>query len=196
MSSGGSDQVTKLTQLSLPGGLVEELDQVNVGGVRAEALLEDKVDGGFQHEGIVDGNEADALLAVPAGLTTAGDGAVHNIITHQEESLQKLGEPTQDAQVLELFIGEGLLQEGKASIGNRETPVQFATRSVNIERLSMEETWLAEDQLLNCAQFLDEGHIPPSQTIRGHSEEGCISWREPECLEPDRARRPRNQHAW
>lgn len=136
----GSDQVTKLTQLSLPGGLVEELDQVNVGGVGAEALLEDEVDGCFEHEGIVDGNETNTLLAVPAGLTTTGDGAVHNVIAHQEEGLEKLGEPTQDAQVLELFIGEGLLQEGKTSVGNREASVQFATGGVSVERLSIEYT--------------------------------------------------------
>jgi len=42
---GGGDQIAELAQLGLPGDLVEELDDVDVGGVRAEALLQDEVDG-------------------------------------------------------------------------------------------------------------------------------------------------------
>jgi hypothetical protein len=88
---------------------MEELDDVDVGGVGAEALLEDKVDGPLEHEGVVDGDQADTLVAVPAGQTTAGDGAIHKVIADEEESLEELGEPPQDAQMLELLIGQGLL---------------------------------------------------------------------------------------
>lgn len=105
----GGDQIAELTQLSLPGDLMEELDDVDVGGVGAEALLEDEVDGPLEHEGVVDGDQADTLVAVPAGQTTAGDGAIHEVIADEEESLEELGEPPQDAQMLELLIGQGLL---------------------------------------------------------------------------------------
>jgi hypothetical protein len=74
-------------------------------------------------------------VAVPAGLATASDGAVHNVIANQEESLEKLGEPAQDAQVLELLLGQGLLQEGETGVGNRETTFQPAAGGVDEERL-------------------------------------------------------------
>lgn len=132
---GGGDQITELTELGLPGGLVEELDQVDIGGVGAEALLQDEVDGRLQHESVVDRDKADTLVAVPAGLATASDGAVHNVIADQEESLEQLSEPAQDAQVLELLLGQGLLQEGETGVGDRETTVQLATGGVDEERL-------------------------------------------------------------
>jgi hypothetical protein len=115
---------------------VEELDQVDIGGVGAEALLQDEVDRRLQHESVVDGDKADTLVAVPAGLATASNGAVHNIIADQEESLEQLGEPAQDAQVLELLLGQGLLlQKGETGVGDRETTVQLAAGGVDEERL-------------------------------------------------------------
>lgn len=132
---GSGDQIAKLTKLGLPGGLVEELDEVDVGGVGLEALLQDQVDGGLQHEGIVDGDEANTLVAIPAGLATASDGAVHDIIADQEESLEQLGEPAQNAQVLELLLGQGLLQEGETGVGDGETTVELATGGVGKQRL-------------------------------------------------------------
>lgn len=132
---GGGDEVTKLTQLSLPGGLVEELDDVNVGGVRAETLLEDEVDSRLQHEGVVDGDLADTFMTVPAGFATTGDRGVHHIITDQEESLEQLSHPAQDAEVLELLLGQGLLQESKAGVRDRETTVKLTAGNIDVERL-------------------------------------------------------------
>lgn len=131
----GGDEVTKLTQLGLPGGLVEELDHVNVGGVRAEALLEDEVDTRLQHESVVDSDQTDTLVAVPAGLATAGDGGVHHVVADQEESLEQLSHPTQDAEVLELLVGQGLLQESKAGIRDREATVELTAGNIDIEGL-------------------------------------------------------------
>lgn len=74
-------------------------------------------------------------MAVPAGLATASDGAVHNVIADQEESLEQLCEPAQDAQMLELLLGQGLLQEGETGVGDRETTVQLAAGGVDEERL-------------------------------------------------------------
>jgi hypothetical protein len=131
----GGDQIAELTQFSLPGDLMEELDDVDVGGVGAEALLEDKVDGSLEHEGVVDGDEADTLVAVPAGQATAGNGAIHKIIADEEESLEELGEPAQDAQVLELLIGQGLLQEGESGVGDREAAVQLPSWDIGVQGL-------------------------------------------------------------
>jgi hypothetical protein len=75
-------------------------------------------------------------MAVPAGLTTAGDRAVHNIIANQEESLKQLGHPSQDAKVFELLSAQGLLEQRETGIGDRKTTVKLATGDVHIDSLS------------------------------------------------------------
>lgn len=132
---GGRDQITQLAQFRLPGNLVEQLEEVDVCRVRAEMLLEDNIDSGLEHKGIVDGNQTDTLLTVPTGLATTSDGAVHHVITDQEESLQQLCEPAQSAEVLELLIVEGLLKKSQAGIGNGETAIQLSTGGVDMEGL-------------------------------------------------------------
>lgn len=74
-------------------------------------------------------------MAVPAGLATASNGAVHNVIADQEEGLEQLGEPAQNAQVLELLVGQGLLQKGETGVGDGETAVELAAGNVDIEGL-------------------------------------------------------------
>jgi hypothetical protein len=49
-------------------------------------------------------------VAVPARLATTSDRAIHHVIADQEESLEQLGQPTQDAEMLELLVGQGFLQ--------------------------------------------------------------------------------------
>lgn len=132
---GGGDQVTELTQLSLPSSLMEEIDEVGVGGVRAEVLLKNDINRRFEQEGIVNGDQTDTFLTVPAWLTTTGDRAVHNVVADQEESLEKLGEPSQNAEVFELFLGQGLLQKSQAGVGTGKTTVQLSTGNVDIEGL-------------------------------------------------------------
>lgn len=132
---GGGDQVTQLAQLGLVGGFVEELDEVDVGGVGAEVLLQDNVDAGLEQEGVVDGDQTDSLVLVPAGLATTGDGAVHDVVTDQEEGLEQLGEPAQQTEVLELLIGQGLLQESETGVGDGETTVELSTGDVDVEGL-------------------------------------------------------------
>lgn len=131
----GGDQIAQLTQLGLPGSLVEELDNVDIGRVGAEALLQDEVDGRLEHEGIIDGDQVDTLMAIPTGLAATGNGAVHKIIADEEESLEELSEPAQDAQVLELLFGQGLLQEGEAGIGDGEAAVELAARNIDVQGL-------------------------------------------------------------
>lgn len=132
---GGGDQVTQLAQLGLVGGLVEELDEVDVGGVRAEVLLQDNVDARLEQEGVVDSDQSDSFVLVPAGLAATGDGAVHDVVANQEEGLEQLGEPAQQTEVLELLIGQGLLQESETGVGDGETTVELSTGDVDIEGL-------------------------------------------------------------
>lgn len=98
-------------------------------------LLEDNIDSGLEHKGIVDGNQTDTLLTVPTGLATTSDGAIHHVITDQEESLEQLCEPAQSAEVLELFIVEGLLEKSQTGIGNGETAIQLSTGGIDIDGL-------------------------------------------------------------
>lgn len=73
-------------------------------------LLEDNVDAGLEHERVIDGDEAHSGVAVPARLATTSDRAIHHIIADQEESLEQLGQPTQETEMRELLVGQGLLQ--------------------------------------------------------------------------------------
>lgn len=161
---GSGDQVTQLAQLGLPARLVEELNEVNVGGVGAEALLQDEVDAGLEHEGVVDGDQANALVAVPAGLAAAGDRAVHDIIADQEEGLEQLSEPAQDAQVLELLIGQGLAQEGKAGVGDGETAVQFSARNIGVQGLTNAIPCQFKFRIGLWSDVLERGTVPPFRT--------------------------------
>ena len=142
---GGGDQIAQLAQLGLPGDFVKQLDEVDVGGVRAEVLLQNDIDSRLKHEGIVVGDHAHTVLAVPAGLTTTGDGAVHHVITDQEESLEQFSEPAQSAEMFELFIVEGLLQESQTGVRDGETTVQLSTGDVDIDGLA---------EKLNCQQAI------------------------------------------
>lgn len=132
---GGSEQIAQLSQLGLPGGLVEELNEVDVGGVGAEELLEKGIDGGLEDKGVVNGDHANTLLAVPAGLATAGDAAVHDVVRHQEESLEQLSHPSQGSGAEVLLFGEGLAEEGRDGVGDRHSAVAFATQRVDFEVL-------------------------------------------------------------
>lgn len=114
---------------------MEELDDIDVGGVRAEALLQDEVDSPLQHEGVVDGDQTNTLVTVPAGQATTGNGTVHKIIADQEEGLEQLGEPAQDAQVLELLVGQGLIQEGESGVGDGEATVELSAGDIGVQRL-------------------------------------------------------------
>lgn len=139
---GRGDQVAQLAQLRLPGDLVEQLHEVNVGRVRAELLLQDVVDRGLEHEGVVDRNHAHSLLPVPAGLTTARDRAVHDVVRDQEEGLQELRQPAQGGKVFELLLVQGPLEERKAGVRDGEAAVELAAGGVGVEGLKR-ETWSA-----------------------------------------------------
>ena len=71
---GGGEEVALLAEFGEEGGVVEELEDGDVGGVCGEVRFQQDVDGGFEHEGVVDGDGADVREAEPAGLAAAGVG--------------------------------------------------------------------------------------------------------------------------
>lgn len=116
-------EVEQLAEFSLARGLEEEVDELvvvhlqeqirktsgmeldNVGStngkayVVTEVTLQDLIHNGLENEGVVDGDHLNVLKAVPAGLATAGHGVVHDVVSHKEESLQKLKAPTQSSSL-------------------------------------------------------------------------------------------------
>lgn len=122
---GRGEQVAELADLGLEGGGVEELEHVGVGGVGAEVLLEEDVEGHFEHEGVVDGDGADARFAVPAGLAAARDGGVHDVVRDEEEGLQELREPAEGGGVEVFGRGEGAGEEEGGGVGDGEAAVAF-----------------------------------------------------------------------
>ena len=129
------EQVAGLAELRLEGDLVEELHQVDVGGVLAEVLLEEDVDGGLEHEGVVDGDHADAVLSVPTWGAAAGDGAVHDIIGDEEEALEELGHPAEGGGLEVVVLAELLALEKSDGVWHGHAAVAFSSDGVGIEGL-------------------------------------------------------------
>lgn len=114
---------------------MEEFYKLNVGRVGAEVFLEEAVNGGFEHEGIVDCNHPDVWLLVPAWLSSASDAAVHDIVGDEEEGLEELGHPSQCCGLEVLFFVEWGLDEHGDGIGDRHSTIAFSADGVRIERL-------------------------------------------------------------
>ena len=83
-----SDQIHKLTHLSLIGRLMEQVEQISVIRLRAEVDLEQPVNSSFEHERVVDSDMADFGDAVPAWLAAPGDGLVHHVVGDEEVCLE------------------------------------------------------------------------------------------------------------
>lgn len=132
---GGGEEVAELAHLGLEGDLVEELEEVDVAGVVAEVLLEEGVDGRLEHESVVDGDHADALVAVPAGLAAAGDGRVHDVVRDEEEGLEELGHPAEGGRLEVLIFGEGSAEEEGDGVGDRHAAVALAADGIDLEGL-------------------------------------------------------------
>jgi hypothetical protein len=88
---GGSDQVDELPHLRLISRLVEEFEEVNVIALLPKMTLDEVVNRGLEHERVVDSDEPDFGVLVPARLPSTGDGRVHDIIGNEEERLQLSG---------------------------------------------------------------------------------------------------------
>ena len=50
--------------------------------------LEQLVDGGFEHERVVDSDISDTFFFVPTWLSSASEGLVHNVIGNEEGGLK------------------------------------------------------------------------------------------------------------
>ena len=97
---GGSNQVDELTHFRLISRLVEEFEEVNIIALLSEISFDEMVDRRLEHERIVDSDESNFRVLVPAWLPSASDGSVHDIVGNEEESLQlgdgKKGRSIQD----------------------------------------------------------------------------------------------------
>ncbi len=104
--------------------------EAGVRRVGIEMLTEEDVDGGFEHEGVVDGDHADFWEFVPAGLTAAGLGTVHHVVGDEEEGLEEFGEPAEGGRVEEFTFREGALEEDGGGIDDGHSAVAFAAHGI------------------------------------------------------------------
>jgi len=88
MIFGGSDQVDELSHLRLISRLVKELEEVNIIALLSKMILDEVVNRRLEHERVVDSDEPDFGILVPAGLPPTGDGRIHDIVGNEEERLQ------------------------------------------------------------------------------------------------------------
>ena len=75
--------------------LDEKVHQLWVVQLLPEISLEDLEHTGLQDEAVIDGDELHIVVSEPAGSPSSGYAVVHDIISHEEECLQKFYAPTQ-----------------------------------------------------------------------------------------------------
>ena len=127
------EEVAQLTDFRLEGCGLEKLKHVHVTGMLSKVFLEERVDGHFQHEGVVYGDHAYARLAIPAWLAAAGDGGVHYVVGDEEEGLQELGEPAQGCGEEVFGLVERAGEEEGGGVGDGEAAVAFPAHCVVVE---------------------------------------------------------------
>ena len=84
---GGSNQVDELSHLRLVSRLVEELEKVNVIALLSKIILDEVVNRGLEHERVINRDEPDFRVLIPAWLPSTGDGGIHDIVRDEEERL-------------------------------------------------------------------------------------------------------------
>ena len=87
MIFGGGNQVDELSHLRLISRLVEELEKVDIIALLSKMTLNEMVNRRLEHERIVDCDEPDFRILVPARLPSAGDGRIHDIVGNEEKRL-------------------------------------------------------------------------------------------------------------
>lgn len=127
------EEVAELADFGLESDAVEQLDHIGVAGMLAEVFLEEDVEGHFEHEGVIDGDHADAGLAVPARLAAARDGGVHHVVGDEEECLQEFGEPAEGGGEEVFAFGEGAGEEEGGGVDDGEAAVAFSAQGVVVE---------------------------------------------------------------
>lgn len=85
---GSSEEIRTLPDFGLPSRLQEELDQINIARVFLEISLEKTINGGRDHERVVDCDHSNAIAEVPARLPTTSNRRVHDIVRDKKISLE------------------------------------------------------------------------------------------------------------
>lgn len=129
------EQVAQLADFGLEGGGVEEFEELGVVGVGVEVLFKEDVDGGFEHEGVVDGDHAHFRELVPAGLAAAGLRRVHDVVRDEEEGLEEFGEPAEGGGVEEFGLVKGAGEEEGSCVDDGHATIAFAAHCVVVEGL-------------------------------------------------------------
>jgi hypothetical protein len=68
--------------------LVEQIHQRDVNWQRSKVVLQEHEQGTPKDKRIVDGDHADAIQLVPAGMAASGHGRIHDVIGHKKTRLQ------------------------------------------------------------------------------------------------------------
>ena len=124
---GGAVGIDVLPDLGLEGGVDEQLEELDVGGVLLEVAAEGLVDEDLEEEGVVNGIVlGDVRVLVPARSAAAGDGAVHDVVGDEEEGLEPLDLPPEDGGVEELLVGEGPALEDLDALDDGEAARHLA----------------------------------------------------------------------
>mmetsp|Transcript_19016 Transcript_19016/g.53027 ORF Transcript_19016/g.53027 Transcript_19016/m.53027 type:complete len:423 (-) Transcript_19016:112-1380(-) len=134
-----AEGVAELSEFRLECRFQHEVHQAQLESpVVRKVSLDDFVDKGLDGDGVVDGNVPGiAERLVPAGLSPAGDGGVHDVIGHQQPGLEPLDGPSQDGQLAELVVGDAVLaNDGHAALHHHQAAVHLSALDGVLQHLA------------------------------------------------------------
>lgn len=85
---GSRDKIDQLPHLGLVRRLLEKLEKIDIVRLVPEMHFDQAINGGLEHERIVDSDHSHFRDAVPTRLRSPRDGSVHDIVRDEKEGLK------------------------------------------------------------------------------------------------------------
>jgi hypothetical protein len=135
---------------------MEELEDVGIVRLATQVRAEDVVNGGLQHERVVDGDVPNVIDAEPAGLAAAGEGLVHHVVGDEEVGLElwewttgqlmnevsasdkstyQLNTPAEEGRLEVLILGQLPALDDRHRVNDRQPAVQLSAGHIIVQVL-------------------------------------------------------------
>ncbi len=162
----GRRDVEELAERRLVGHLVEEVHQRDVEGGVAEVLLQDHVDVRLEQDPVVDRVEAHAVHLVPARLAAPRLRRVHHVVGDEEEGLEPLDAPAEDARAVEVLLAHLPLDRAHR-LHHRQAAVQLSERHVVLHQtLEVGRGGGGEVVAVDVGEDIGGDLLEPAQEVR------------------------------
>mmetsp|Transcript_20255 Transcript_20255/g.45067 ORF Transcript_20255/g.45067 Transcript_20255/m.45067 type:complete len:291 (-) Transcript_20255:24-896(-) len=151
----GAVGVDVLPNLGLEGRVDEELEELNVGGMRLEVATEGLVDEDLKEQSVVDGIVLRHVrVLVPAWGAAASNATIHDIVGDEEEGLKPLDLPPKDGGIEEFLLRQSPTLEDFDALYDGEATGHFSPRDSGLETLAVIRRELLLETIRQTRQVL------------------------------------------